>query len=98
MLGIYFVCSVVLMVEEEYNETRWALTLNDVCLSSRRQVLVFPTALELIFLWSPVNLAWGFSGSLSFQVHPSTGLEAGNGQLRRCLSSLNAHAHSVPLN
>lgn len=36
----YFVCSVVLMVDEEYNRTRWDLTLNDVCLSSRDDVSI----------------------------------------------------------
>ena len=46
MLGIYFVCSVVLMVEEEYNETRWALTLNDVCLSSREDISIIAIILE----------------------------------------------------
>lgn len=45
VLSIYFVCSVVLMVEE-YNKTRWALTLNDVCLSNRDDVSIIAIILE----------------------------------------------------
>lgn len=40
VLSNYFVCSVVIMVEEEYSRPRCGLTLNNACLSSRDDVSV----------------------------------------------------------